>query len=225
MRLSTLVGRYCAAAFVLFAAACSDMPTTAPSQMDRPSLNDESDPLDSKTADPNSALTTSEIAVLHIDPRASRTYSFGQHWIYIPAFAICDTATSGYGPELWDAPCSPLQTSLDVTVRWNHRGGHAYAQFSPELRFAPPTQPRNRFQWVILGLHDHKRIRNTDSYQMLYNAPGTTTWIDESKTDPTLKAWLNAPTNTVLQRIKHFSGYMVTAVYGSSMGGMGDASY
>jgi len=223
MRLSTLVGRYSAAAFIVFAAACSDMPTTAPNETVRPSLDESLDPLDSKTANPDSMVANSESAVLHIDPHVSRTYFFGQNWIYFPANAICDPATSGYGPTLWDTPCSPLQTPIDVTVRWNHRGGHAYAQFSPEIRFAPASA-RNRLQWVILGLHDHKRIRNTASYQMLYNAPGTTTWVDESKTDPTLKAWLNAPTNTVLQRIKHFSGYMVAAVYGST-GGMGDASY
>lgn len=225
MRLSTLVGRCCAAAFIVLAAACSDMPTTAPTQMERPSLNDESlEPLDSKTGDPNDLLAKSEVAVLHIDPRVSRTYFFGEHWIYFPAYSICDPATSGYGPTLWDTQCSPLRTSIDVTVQWNHRGGHAYANFSPELRFVP-AQGRNRTQWVILGLRDHKRIKDTQSYQMLYNAPGTTTWIDESQTDPTLKAWLDRYTNTVLQRIKHFSGYMVAAVYGNTGGGMGDASY
>jgi hypothetical protein len=223
MRLSTLVGRCSTAAFIVLAAACSDMPTAAPTRMERPSLDDESlEPLDSKTTDPTGLLAKSEVAVLHIDPHVSRTYLFGDNWIYFPANSICDPATSGYGPTVWETPCSPLRTAIDVTVHWNHRGGHAYANFSPEIRFVPA---RNRSQYVILGLHDHKRIKDTQAYQMLYNAPGTTTWIDESLTDPTLKAWLNRPANAVLQRIKHFSGYMVAAVYGSMGGGMGDASY
>ena len=49
-------------------------------------------------------------------------------------------------------------------------------------------------------------------------------WVDESLIDPTLRAWLDPLHNSVVRRIKHFSGYMVAAA-NSDMGGFGDASY
>ena len=49
--------------------------------------------------------------------------------------------------------------------------------------------------------------------------------VEEMVSDPTLRAWLDSQHNSVVRRVKHFSGYLVTAAYASGRGGIGDASY
>jgi hypothetical protein len=164
----------------------------------------------------------SSTATLTIDPNVSRTYAFGENWIYFPAHSICDPATSGYGMGLWDAPCTPLNQKLTVTVHWSSRGGYAYTQFTPELRFVP-ADSRSVARWVILSLHTQKRLHDLDAYNILYCA-GANEWVDESLTDPTLRVWLDPLHNSIVRRVKHFSGYMVAAA-NTGRGGMIDASY
>ena len=62
---------------------------------------------------------------------------FGDHVLYIPANAVCDPATSGYGAAFWDAPCAPIHQPLEITATWSTINGRAVVSFSPELRFAP----------------------------------------------------------------------------------------
>lgn len=147
-------------------------------------------------------------ATLTIDPNVSRTYSFGPHSVYFPARSICDPATSGYGDDLFDAPCRPLRKKIVVSVRWNPRNGHAAVIFQPQLRFVPSRDPS---QWVWLTLHDNQPISDLSAYQILWFSEKTQTWIDESKTDRTLRARTDCRSNTVYRRIKHFSGYMINA--------------
>jgi hypothetical protein len=204
------------------ASACSDAPN-APRAQERPAFDIEGlQPLDSRSGSGYGLGTTSQdtIQTLRIDPNVSRTYAFGENWIYFPMRSICDPATSGYGPTLWDAPCTPLAHPITVTVHWSSKGGHAFAKFSPDLRFVP-ADARSTSRWVILSLHDHRRIHDLDAYSILYDGPNG--WVDESLTDATLRAWIDPLHNSVVRRVKHFSGYMVAAAYG--MGGMGDASY
>jgi hypothetical protein len=222
MHVSTMVRRWSALLVVLAtASACSDAPI-APRAAQRPAFDiDALQPLASRSGVGNQA-TEDTVATLTIDPNVSRTYAFGQNWIYFPARAVCDPATSGYGPTLWDSPCTPLDRPITVTVHWSARGGHAFAEFSPELRFVP-ADDRSVFRWVILSLHDHRRIQDVDPYNILYQ--GTAGWVDESLTDPTLRAWIDPLRNSVVRRVKHFSGYLVSGGVNSGMGGIVDASY
>jgi hypothetical protein len=168
---------------------------------------------------------TDNVLTFSVDPNVSRTYAFGENWVYFPARSICDPATSSYGVGTWDAPCTALRQPIQVTVHWSHKGGHAYASFSPDLRFVP-ADAWSVTRWVILSLHDHKRIKTVNDYQILYDAGGSKGWIDESLTDKTLRAWIDPLHNSVVRRVKHFSGYMVAAgIMRSDLGGMGDASY
>jgi hypothetical protein len=228
MHVSTLVRRSSALLVVLAAAtACSD--TSAPRAAQRPAFDiDALQPLDSRSGgDDHGSGTQLEgddnVATLTIDPNVPRTYAFGENWIYFPARSICDPATAGYGPTLWDAPCTPIKNPIRVTVRWSSKGGYAYVKFAPELRFVPADQ--NTARWVILSLHYHRRIRAVDSYCILYKGKDSAGWVDESLTDPTLKAWIDPLHNSVVRRVKHFSGYMVAAAYASDLGGFSDASY
>jgi hypothetical protein len=213
----SMVVRRSIALFAITAAAsgCSD--ASAPRAAERQAFDVQAlQPLASRNA------IDSTTTVLTIDPNVSQTYAFGSNWIYFPAHSICDPATSGYGIDLWEAPCTPVSAPVTVTVSWSNRGGYAFAHFSPELRFVPERSNDYR-KWVWLYLHSQKKLQDLAAYTILYNSDSNG-WIDESLTDPTLSAYLDSQHNAVYRRVKHFSGYMVAAAY-SSLGGTGDASY
>jgi hypothetical protein len=228
MHVSTLVRRSVALLIAVAAAsACSDA-TNAPRLAERPAFDVQSlQPLATRAGGPRDTQggpgatnLDSNTTTLTIDPNVSRTYAFGENWIYFPAHSICDPATSGYGPSLWDARCTPVDKPVSVTVHWSSKGGYGFAHFSPELRFVP-ADARSVLHWVVLSLHSQKRLHDLSAYSILYKYDGGT-WVDESLTDPTLRAWLDPLHNSVYRRVKHFSGYMVAAAYS---GGFGDASY
>jgi hypothetical protein len=225
MHVSTLVRRSSALLVVLVAAtACSDAPMAPRATAERPAFDVQAlQPTNYRGGvSGGPSQDDSNTTLLTIDPNVSRTYAFGQSWIYFPAHSICDPATSGYGIGLWDTPCTPVTQPLQVTVKWSNRGGYAFAVFSPELRFVP-ADSRTLYRWVILSLYSQKKLHDLDAYNILYS-PDNNSWVDESATDPTLRAWLDPLHNSVYRRVKHFSGYMVAAGY-SGMGGSLDASY
>jgi hypothetical protein len=230
MHVSMQVRRNIALLVLLAAAsACSDA-TNAPRPAERPAFDIQSlQPAASRgqgygtsgSGDAASLATDDNSITLRIDPNVSRTYAFGGNWIYFPARSICDPATSGYGPTLWDSPCTPLTQPIDVTVKYSSKGGYSFATFSPELRFVP-ADARSVYRWVILSLHTQRKLHALDNYSILYC--WNDSWIDESLNDSTLRAWLDPLNNSVVRRVKHFSGYMLAAAY-SGLGGFGDASY
>jgi hypothetical protein len=239
MHVSTLVRRSAALLVALVAAsACSDAPS-APSAAPRASEHPPYDvsalqPLESRggvsaglgsRGGGDVSSDSENTLAITIDPNVSRTYAFGQNWIYFPARSICDPATSGYGLGLWDTPCTALDKPITVTVHWSSKGGHAYARFEPALRFVP-ADARSVLRWVILSLHDQRRLHDLDDYTILYYADDSRGWVNEELTDPTLHAWLNWFDNSVSRRIKHFSGYMLASGFTrGDLGGIGDASY
>ena len=226
MHVSTLVRRSAALLAVTVAAsACSDA-TSAPRAAERPAFDVQAlQPEASRSRGWSSSQQQSgedNVATLTIDPNVSRSYAFGLNWIYFPSHSICDPATSGYGVTLWDTPCTPLNQPIQVTAHWSSKGGYAFAQFSPELRFVP-ADARTPSRWVVLSLHTNRQLHTLDAYNILYDA-GDAGFVDESIGDPTLCAWLDPLHNAVYRRVKHFSGYMLAAA-NSDFGGMGDASY
>ncbi len=137
---------------------------------------------------------------------------FGDHVLFIPADAVCDPATSGYGAALWDAPCSPIQRPIEVTATWTTRDEKPVVSFSPDLRFAP-SNDENR--WVTLSLKDSKGIDPDKYYTILWYDKQLSQWVDESLTDPTLKARPNQSGNLVSRRLKHFSDWTLWVGLGS----------
>ena len=219
MHVSTLVRRSGALLAVLAAAtACSDAPMAPRDTQERPAFDVQTlQPTDYRGgAGLGLSQGDSNTTVLTIDPNVSKTYAFGQSWIYFPARSICDPASSGYGIGLWDKPCTPVTQPVQVTVKWTSRGGYAYAVFSPELRFVP-ADAKSISRWVILSLHSQKKLHDLNAYNILY-ATDNNSWVDEAATDPTLRAWLDPLHNSVYRRVKHFSGYMVAAGMDSGVG-------
>jgi hypothetical protein len=214
-------------ALLAAAGACSDRLSAPPTA--RPAFDIQAlQPLESKTDKGSKPVKIdSSKKTLTIDPNVSRTYAFGEDWVYFPAHSICDPATSGYGPSYWDQPCTPLDKPIQITVHWSSKGGYAFAHFSPELRFVP-ADADDVSRWVVLSLRSHRKLQDVDAYSILYSA-AQNLWVDEALADPTLHAWLDAKHNSVVRRVKHFSGYMVAAAYsgylvGAGLGGS-DASY
>ena len=138
-----------------------------------------------------------------VDPKVAGTYAIaGGHKITFPPDAICDPATSGYGPALWDAPCTPTAAKVTITAAsWTDLLGRPQVDFSPRLRFNPATT-------VTLYLYDR---RATALSKILFCADGLTGagCLDESLTDLSLVTHLDLSAHLVSRRIKHFSGYNV----------------
>lgn len=154
------------------------------------------------------ALAPAKTVRIQVDSRESKFYSIGSmSWVYIPAGAIC-TDDAGYGPELWDAPCTPAKgtTAIDVTV--SQHKGYPSAEFAKDVRFAP-TSSGNWRDWVILGLKVQGNLNTQLGYGILYRPTGSSEWIDEAATDPSLRAF-RVPGNVIARRLKHFSGYNVS---------------
>jgi hypothetical protein len=215
--------------------ACSDVPTTplpsrAPAEaaFARGGQSGHHDPLAGADEDDDPSLPNAPRAKGHdeigtttfvVYPNETRVYAVGPHSVYIPRGAVCDPATSGYGPEVWDAPCTTLATPITVTARWGGKGGHGAIAFEPDLRFKPSTDAR---EWVWLTLRDRKLISDNRNYGILWYNPASKGWVDETSTDPTLQAYVNKPRNEVYRRVKHFSGYLVCASFRDD-GGFGGA--
>lgn len=131
----------------------------------------------------------------------------GKHKISFPKRSICDPATSGYGPSEWDEPCTSLDAPITITaVTWTDAGGHPRVEFSPSLRFVPT---KSKQHWVQLKMYDPLAAADPESSILYCGSDGVC--VDESATDPTLETDRNERKGTVTRRIKHFSGYMVSA--------------
>jgi hypothetical protein len=175
----------------------------------------------------NAALLTdgAQSTVFVVDPSVSKTYSFGPHRIYFPAQSICDPLTSGYGESKWDASCSAARVPIAITVTWSLRNEHAFVDFQPALRFVPAAVSDSS-RWVVLTLHEPSSLSAGQQYGIAWYRPWDMRWVDESVTDPTLRAWPDVRNSEVTRRIKHFSGYNVTAgfmdasSYDSGFGGL-----
>lgn len=141
-----------------------------------------------------------------IDPTAPAQIKAGDHIVNFPANSICDPATSGYGPDMWDAPCTPLQTPITFHVSWNSKDGHAFIQFSPSVRFVPTSDPS---QYVTISMKDYWDLDPNGIYPLYWQNPVDQTWVDESATDPTMASVMDLVGNRVSRRLKHFSGYLM----------------
>ena len=140
-----------------------------------------------------------------IDPRRDNYLTFGAHSLWLPASSVCDPATSSYGMGTWDAPCSPLTTSITITAKVRGAsGGLPRVDFEPAIRFNPW-----RAAYLTLAVKG-KQAKEAAGMSILY-CPTTSTreCVDESLTDPTLTTVLDRPQQMVYRRIKHFSGYLV----------------
>lgn len=139
-------------------------------------------------------------------------FVLGAHAVYFPDHAICDPATSGYGPDLWDAPCTPLDQpiSFHAEVRKDSTG-RSWVDFTPAVRFVPTTDP-NKTVWMMMKAGTDITADNYKNFGMQWLPSGLPNQtVDESLTDSTLRSFVDLQKDIVFRRVKHFSGYMVGA--------------
>ena len=128
----------------------------------------------------------------------------GVHAVELEAGAVCDPATTAYGPAEWDAPCTPITRPLTFTAKsWTDAQGHPRVTFSPDVRFAPGTTN-------TITLKDKSAAAELAGARIRWCPTGSTVCVDEAAADPTLTTVRNT-NGTLSRRVKHFSGYTVTA--------------
>ena len=214
MRVSTLVRSTFSLLGLAVMAGCSD--AVAPTAKPTANPNLSADRLTAPTLRRDGVSVRvinvgSDRAQFTIDPTKAQNVVLGNHTISFPAYSICDPATSNYGTAFWDEPCTPLQKPITFTASWNDKSNHAFIEFEPSVRFVPPSRPRDTDRWVVLSLQERRALDHADdAYQILWRGDQGG-WIDESLTDWTLRAWVDRSGRRVIRRIKHFSGYNVTA--------------
>jgi hypothetical protein len=200
-------GQNFAKAFVAFAtlglaAACADNGAVAPVSQ-APAF----------TA-PANFLTVGSTVVFRVNNAEGITKRIGNELISIPAGAICDLATSGYGTDSWDKACNPLKGSVVITATvLEDADGMPYVDFQPAMRFAPSKE-------VVLFLRQSTSTAGKELFVNYCNNVGYC--YDESVTDASLKPFRIGNTPVMGRRVKHFSGYMLGSGGECTSGGEGN---
>lgn len=152
----------------------------------------------------SAAPANSPVDTIIIRHGQTLTYSFGDHAVRVPAGAVCDPATSGYGPQVWMQSCNPIGRDFTVVVKhWTNSQGYPLVEFSPDIRFAP-SKP------AMIYLHE-PAVSGSSSSAILYCPTGSAICVNESSTDPALSTWKDPVTGWLWRIVRHFSGYNVWA--------------
>jgi hypothetical protein len=148
---------------------------------------------------PANFLRTGYVIAFRVDNSKGATQKIGDHVINIPANAICDLATSGYGETTWNKSCAPLKGSVVITATvLSGPDGEPMIDFQPAMRFVPNKE-------VTLFFKDSKAGAKNLSIKYCNNVGYC---VDESLTDSSLQPF-RVGRGIVGRRVKHFSGYVV----------------
>ena len=187
------ISRVHAKAFVAFATigmagACADQTVAPPAEI--PAF-----------IAPANFVQVGAVNVFRVNNAEGITRRIGDHVINIPANAICDLTTSGYGVSYWNAPCTPLRGSVVITATvLKGIDGEPYIDFQPAMRFAPNKE-------VTLFMRE---ARSNGRLQLAIKYCDNLGYcVDESLTDASLKPFRIGTTSIIGRRVKHFSGYTV----------------
>ena len=198
--------------FSLALAGCSDtVVSPASKRMEAPSIAAPAPISSAPSARPSldlvGGLPDSAAADFYVGPNGGVFFA-GNHAVVIPAQAVCDPATSSYGPSTWDEQCSPLQSPLRVHAEVRRKNGTTWVDFSPSLRFVPSTNP-SRWAWIVMYTPSAVgQSSDLSRYNILWaNSIGGTA-VDETPTDATLRTYVDTFSGVSIRRIKHFSGYL-----------------
>ena len=128
--------------------------------------------------------------------------------IAIPPGALCNPATNTYGPTEWKKPCTAATSTIIFEIRsWVDDDQHPHAEFYPAMRFNPASAMQ-----VTLFFQDPLLVNYTQVRIPYCN--GANVCVDEGATDPELETYVTPlPYGGyyVYRKLRHFSGYNVTA--------------
>jgi hypothetical protein len=196
------------------AVACSDAPMAPSAATSAATL--------APTSAPARAVYTvgdTTIATFVYSPLAALSQGFaGGHQLTMPAGAVCDPLTAGYGVGTWDQGCLPLLTPIVFTARsWTDAAGRPHLTFSPDVRFVPGKT-------VTLRLKD-RTASITEGSAIVWCPTGQAKCVDESLSDAALTTLRDPNGMFVYRRLKHFSGYnVVVDRSGDGEGGSDDGT-
>jgi len=148
------------------------------------------------------------------NPAIDQVITVGPHRLDIPANAVCQIGTSGYGPAFWDQPCTPETSMVTLTIAVDgSNSSNPQVDFKPAMRFNPAT---NVTLYFYVPEVSRQAARN---WQILY-CPTTSigsgsgssgSCVDEAKTDRDLRTYVDYDASVLFRRLKHFSVYRVDA--------------
>jgi hypothetical protein len=139
-----------------------------------------------------------------INPEGGRVKA-GDYTLVFPDRAVCDPATSGYGPDTWDLPCETLNQPITITATTWRVGEASYVDFSPDIRFAPEKE-------VVISIKRKARDAEEFQSQKLYyfrDIGDNRYFIDEAADDQTVATNHDYNGKKVWRRVKHFSGISI----------------
>lgn len=158
---------------------------------------------------------------LELSPNGG-TYHVGDFDIVMPAGAVCDPGSTKYGARHWDDDCVAATRSITVDVVAKKHGRSVSVDFEPDLRFRP------RAGWVVIQTRAYGDLLTSSSvrqlsvsapffqsFAILYVPKGGNSRIDERRStgDASMVTHVDLRSGLVWRRVKHFSGYLVTAGY------------
>ena len=153
-----------------------------------------------KRADSSSSSGT---ATFEVSPNNPAKVTLGEHQVSFARNAICDPATSSYGPGTWDAPCAVVGGPVLITATWwTDEEGNPRIDFQPALRFNPVSE-------VQINIKDRRVATNPEAYRIFWvDAEGLV--HDESLADSSVATQIGV-NGQLYRRVKHFSGYTVSS--------------
>lgn len=139
--------------------------------------------------------------MITFDPSLDQTFLLGRHKLIMPANSVCNMATSGYGPTMWNASCAPHTLPINLTVVIKGTGtDNPHLDFYPAMRFNP-TKTVDLFVYV-------PKVNPSDLRKWVLNyCPDLGACYDEARTDASLVTGMDRTANMLFRRVKHFSGY------------------
>jgi hypothetical protein len=141
-------------------------------------------------------------------------YRLGDFTLHVPAGALCDPSST-YGPEHWNEACVLARRPIRLNVELTKTRDRLWVDFTPNLRFAPGDDQSG---WVTIStqrpvnqLRDAVERGRIRAFALLYAHGIGQEPVDEASTDRTLITHVDLRDGTVWRRIKHFSGYTISA--------------
>ena len=192
-------------AAVVLAVACRDTlaPTASP----------EKDPFASRPQLLRSSGGSSRTGSITLTPQGG-DYLLGGFLLRVPAGAVCDPATTQYGPAFWDDQCTPISAPITLQVEVKQQNGRLWIDFKPNVRFAPSNDPS---KWVTLltwrprsELSSAFSRRQMRQYALLYAREIGATPLDEGTIDKSMVTVVRMRDGLIWRRLKHFSGFTIS---------------
>lgn len=159
------------------------------------------------------------LGTIQLSPNGG-TYHVGDFDIVMPAGAVCEPATTKYGPRYWDDDCTPAGRQITVNVIAKARGKQISVDFQPDLRFRPSAG------WVVIQTSAYRDVLTSgevrglsstspffQNFGIFYVPTGGKSRIDEASStgDASVATHVDLRTGLVWRRVKHFSGFLVSA--------------